>query len=102
MTELTNKERLIQDIKVVIHDAEAVLKETAGDLGEKAVAARGRLQEGLKVARERLVALEKSVVEKTKQAAQVTDQYVKENPYKTAAFCFGVGVLVGILLRRRD
>ena len=33
--------KLAQDFKVVMHDAEALIKATAGDLGEKAREARG-------------------------------------------------------------
>ncbi len=95
-----SKEKLMQDMRVVVMDAEDLLRATAGQAGEKVAAARERIQENLAMAKERLVAAEHAVVEKTKLAAKVTDEYVHENPWKAVGLAAGVGVIVGMLIAR--
>lgn len=95
-----SKEKLMQDLRVVVADAEELLRATAGQAGEKAAAARERIQESLVVAKERLVAAERAVVEKTKQAAKATDEYVHENPWKAVGIAAGAGLIIGMLISR--
>ena len=95
-----SKEKLMQDLRVVVADAEELLRATAGQAGEKVSAARERIQENLAVAKERLVAAEEIVVAKTKQAARATDEYVHENPWKAVGIGAGVGLIVGMLISR--
>ena len=53
MTEMTvdHKEKLMSDLKVVIADAEELLKMTAGQVGDKATELRGRMQTRLEQAK---------------------------------------------------
>lgn len=95
-----SKEKLMQDMRVVVADAEELLRATAGQAGEKAAAARERIQESLVHAKERLVAAEHAVVEKTKEAAKATDEYVHENPWKSVGIAAGVGLIIGMLISR--
>lgn len=93
-------ERLMQDMRVVVRDAEELLRATAGQAGDKVASARERIQESLVVAKERLVAAEHAVVEKTKQAAKATDEYVHENPWKSVGIAAGAGLIIGMLISR--
>ncbi|MDP2143289.1 MAG: DUF883 family protein [Gallionella sp.] len=95
-----SKEKLMQDLRVVVADAEELLRATAGQAGEKAAAARERIQESLVAAKERMVAAERAVVEKTKQAAKATDEYVHENPWKAVGIAAGAGLIIGMLISR--
>jgi ElaB/YqjD/DUF883 family membrane-anchored ribosome-binding protein len=95
------KDKLMADLRVVVSDAEELLRSTASQAGEKASAARARLQESLQSARERLSVAEAAMVERTKQAVQVTDQYVQENPWKSVGVAFSVGIIFGMLIGRR-
>ena len=95
-----SKEKLMQDLRVVVADAEELLRATAGQAGEKVSAARERIQENLVAAKERLAAAQESMVAKTKQAAKVTDEYVHENPWKAVGIAAGVGLVVGMLISR--
>lgn len=95
-----SKEKLMQDLRVVVADAEELLRATAGQAGEKVSSARERIQENLAAAKERLVAAEEAVVAKTKQAAKATDDYVHENPWKAVGIGAGVGLIVGLLIGR--
>lgn len=95
-----SKEKLMQDLRVVVSDAEELLRATAGQAGEKATAARERIQESLVSAKARLIAAEEAVVAKTKQAAKATDEYVHENPWKAVGIAAGVGLVIGMLISR--
>ena len=100
-SEAVTKEKLAEDVKVVVRDAEVLLRETAGQLGEKAKEARERLERGIAVARERLSELQKTSVEKAKVAAKATDEFVHEHPWKSVGIAFVVGIALGVLIGRR-
>jgi len=97
----TSKDKLVDDLQMVIADAEALLQATAGQAGESAVAARARIQKSLHVVKERLVDAEEAVIERTKEAAKVTDEYVHENPWKAIGITAALGLIAGMLIARR-
>lgn len=84
MTELSdatvnNKDKLVSDLKVVVSDAEELLRETANVTGEKMGELRGRLRERLINAKHRLAEAEEAAVAKAKAAARATDDYVHDH-----------------------
>lgn len=95
-----SKEKLMQDLRVVVADAEELLRATAGQAGEKVSAARERIQENLAAAKQRLAAAQDAVIARTKEAAKVTDEYVHENPWKAVGIAAGVGLVIGMLISR--
>lgn len=95
-----SKEKLMQDLRVVVADAEELLRATAGQAGEKVSAARERIQENLVAAKQRLAAAQDAVIARTKEAAKVTDEYVHENPWKAVGIAAGVGLVIGMLISR--
>lgn len=101
-TPQASNEKLISDIKAVVSDAEAILSATAGQTGEKVAELRASLMTRLSDAKVRLVAAEEAVVEKAKQAAQATDEYVHENPWQSIIIAGGIGFIVGFLASRRN
>ena len=96
-----SREKLASDLKVVVADAEELLRATAGQMGEKAVIARERIQESLRVAKEKLSRVEDAVVDKTKAAARATDDYVHEHPWGAVGIAAAVGLVIGMLISRR-
>jgi ElaB/YqjD/DUF883 family membrane-anchored ribosome-binding protein len=102
MSQVVTKEKLIDDVKVVLHDADALLHETAGQLGDKAREARARLEKGIKAAKERLSDLQKQGVEQAKVAAKATDEFVHDHPWPSVGIAFAVGALVGLVIGRRS
>lgn len=94
------KEKLIQDFRVVVADAEELLRATAGQAGDKIAAARERIQGNLVAAKARLAEAEEAAVAKAKQAAKATDEYVHENPWKAVGIGVGVGLIIGMLISR--
>ena len=89
--------KLVADFKVVMHDAESLLKASAGDLGEKAREARARLATSLEGAKANFVKLEDKAI----AGARATDKVIREHPYQTMGLAFGVGLLIGVLVTRK-
>ncbi len=100
-TDIVTRDKLVADLKVVINDAEELLKITAGQAGERAAAVRDRLQKTIEQAKGKLVEVETRALDQTKAAARATDAYVHENPWRSVGIAAGVGLLFGLLLGRR-
>lgn len=95
------KAQLISDFKVVISDAEALIKATASQGGEALASLRTKTEESLAVAKEKMADAQEALIEKSKVAAQATDDYVHENPWRAVGVAAGVGLIVGLLIGRR-
>src|SRR3954447_22628807 len=96
-----NKDKLIEDLKVVAQDVEALLRATASQTGEKLSEARTRAEESLRSARERLTEASDEIADRTRAAANAADQYVRDNPWHAVGIAAGIGFAVGLLLARR-
>lgn len=90
-------EKLLQDLKAVIHDGEELLKAGARDLGDRGLAARERLSAALEIAKD----TQRRLQERAMAGVRETDRLVRENPYQSAGIAFGVGVVLGIIASRR-
>ena len=103
MPEMTNanKDKLVSDLKVVVSDAEELLKITAGQVGDKAGELRARIKERMEKAKVDLAKMQDMVVVKAKDAGRATDAYVHEKPWTAVGVAAGIGVLVGMLIARR-
>jgi ElaB/YqjD/DUF883 family membrane-anchored ribosome-binding protein len=95
------KDQLINDFRVVIADAEALLKATAGQGGEALAAVRTRVGDSLAAAKTKMTAAEEELVAKAKVAATATDEYVHMHPWQAVGVAAGVGLLMGLLIGRR-
>ena len=96
-----NKDKLMQDLKNIIGDAEELLRVTASQAGEKAAAAREKIQDSLHRARVKLAEAEDVVLDEAKQAARAADEFVHEHPWKAVGIGAGVGLIIGLLIGRR-
>jgi ElaB/YqjD/DUF883 family membrane-anchored ribosome-binding protein len=97
----SSKDKLMEDLQMVVADAEALMLATANQAGEGAVAARARIQKSLQVVKERMNDAQDAVVERTKEAAKVTDEYVHDNPWKAIGITAALGLIAGMLIARR-
>jgi ElaB/YqjD/DUF883 family membrane-anchored ribosome-binding protein len=88
-------------MKVVIADAEELLKATANAAGDKVTAARARMEDSLRTARIKVAEAQEVVVDKAKAAARATDDYVHANPWRAVGIAAGAGLVIGMLISRR-
>jgi ElaB/YqjD/DUF883 family membrane-anchored ribosome-binding protein len=96
-----NKDKLIADMKVVVADAEEMLRVSANQAGDKFVELRGRLQDHLTKARASLADAQTAVVDKAKKVGHATDDYVHDHPWRSVGVAAGIGLVVGLLIGRR-
>lgn len=101
MTIDVSKEKIVADLKVVVADAEELLRATASQAGEKVAAARERIQASLATAKVKLAEAERVVLEKTKEAARTTDEFVHEHPWQAVGIAAAIGFVLGVLISRR-
>jgi len=101
MTTDASKEKLVADLKVVVADAEELLRATASQAGEKVSAARERIQASLAAAKVKLTDAERAALERAKEAAKVTDEYVHDHPWHAVGIAAGIGLVLGLLIGRR-
>lgn len=100
--ELTNtKDKLAQDLKIIGADVEELFKAVASGAADKAAVAKERLQDHLHKAKVKLAEAEDLVIQSSKQAARVTDDFVQENPWRAVGIGAGIGLIIGLLIGRR-
>jgi len=95
------RERLLEDMRTLARDAESLLKATADDVSEKAREARARVTAALEQAKATYEEIQAQGVEKAMAAARKADDTIRAHPYESIGVALGVGVLIGVLLRRR-
>lgn len=94
-------DKLVQDLKTVMDDAEALLRATSTQTGERIQEVRARAEESLRQARARLSQVEEDALKQAREVADATEEYVRENPWQSVGIAAGVGLLLGLLLSRR-
>jgi ElaB/YqjD/DUF883 family membrane-anchored ribosome-binding protein len=97
----SSKEKFVSDMKVVVSDAEEILRATTDVAGDKIGELRERIAGRLRDAKVRIADAEEILVDQTKAVARATDDYVNENPWRAAGIAVGVGLLLGIIIGRR-
>lgn len=96
-----SRDKLVQDFKLVIADAEELLRATAAQAGEKVSAARERIQDRIHTAKLKVAEAEEALMVRTREAARVTDEFVHDKPWYAVGIAAGVGLIVGMLIGRR-
>ena len=94
-------DKLVDDLKAIITDAEELLKLTAGQTGDKLGDVRSRMGEHLTAAKGRMLDAEAALIDSGKKAARATDDYVHEHPWQSLGAAAGVAFLLGLLVGRR-
>ena len=83
-------DRLMDELRAVINDAEELLRATADQAGPKVQEVRQRAEESLRNAREHL-----------QGAGRQLDAQVRDNPWAAVGIAAAIGLLAGILLSRK-
>ncbi|WP_414662360.1 DUF883 family protein [Horticoccus sp. 23ND18S-11] len=95
------RERVMADLKTLVRDSEDLLKATAGDMSEAARDARARIGTALERARATYSEMQAQGIESAKQAMKKADDTIRTHPYQSIGIAFGVGLLLGVLLKRK-
>jgi ElaB/YqjD/DUF883 family membrane-anchored ribosome-binding protein len=101
MTDHVTTATLKADLATVMRDAEALIKASADQGGEKMTEARSKSRQSLETAKTRLHAAEKAALRHGEDAVSATEDYVKHNPWQAVGIAAGVGLVLGVLLARR-
>ncbi len=96
-----SRDKLMADLRVVIEDAEELLKVTAGQAGDKVADLRQRIQERMADAKDELGRLQSAAVDQARDAARATDHFVHDRPWTAVGIAAGVGLIAGLLIGRR-
>ncbi|PIL45392.1 hypothetical protein CR105_09505 [Massilia eurypsychrophila] len=100
-TQTGARDQLMNDLKTVIQDAEGWLRNSSLT-GEDLKAAKEKFERTISAAKADVIHYQEMVVEKTREAAKATDEYVHENPWRAIAIGGAAGLLLGLAISRRD
>jgi len=92
------KERLMEDLRMVVADAEELLKAIANQTGEQIASVSMKAGESLRAAKSRLAEAQESAIDRIKVVAQTPDNYVHEYPWQSVGIAATVGILIGALI----
>lgn len=103
MTDLTTdqKDKLVEDLRSVIANAEDLLRSTANDASATTVALRERVQASLSQAKYNLAHLQEEAIARAKAAGRAADDFVHDHPWKAIGIGAGAGLVIGLLIGRR-
>ena len=91
---------LFDELQALISDSQALLSATAHETDEEIQRLRGRAEESLGIARERLSSAQTELMGRAREAISSGANYVRDNPWQALALAAAVGLLAGLLLSR--
>lgn len=94
------KDKLVDDIKAVVADAEEMLKKARTTGAEGYASVRVELEDRLANSIVRLQEVQEEIKMRGRQAARATAEYVQDNPWKSMGYVAVAGLIVGLLLTR--
>ena len=102
--------QIIENIDLLMAEAEAMIAGPVagksavrfGELKERLAAARGRLTDAYDSARETIGDAYASTRRNVVAGARYSDDAIRKHPYQSIGIALGVGVLIGVLLKRRN
>ena len=95
------RERLVDEFVSMLSEAEDLLKKAGAETGERARDLRAQVEGKLLTAKLRLQELEGEAVDRARDAARYTDDYVHENPWRAIGVVAAVGFVAGLMMNRR-
>jgi len=97
-----NKDKMLADLRVLVADAEVLMRDAAGTSAEGFAALSAGLEEKLNGAKAEVRRARGFMTATTRQATDATQAYVSGNPWKLAAVSAALGLLCGLLLTPRN
>ncbi len=96
-----SKDELMNDFRNLISEGEALLRSTAALSGEALAQAREQFRGSLVDAKARVGEASRVAMDRGRQAAAATEDYVRANPWPAIGIAVGLGFVIGALLVRR-
>lgn len=100
-TAAARTDKLMNDLRGFVADAEELLRATAGETSDSAAEMRSRIQASLARARHSLADMQDAALAKARAAGHAADDYVHDHPWTSIGAAAGVGLLLGMLIARR-
>ena len=97
----SSADQLISEFKLLMADAEALIKATEDHPEQTIHSIRNKALDTIAGAKASLSSLEGSVTDKAKVVAEGADDFVHRNPWEAVGIAAGLGLLIGLFLRRR-
>ena len=94
------KQKIIEDIKVLLNDSEELVRLSASLPAEGVDALRTRLRDHVDAARNELETAQSNAQERYRASLDGTVQYTRDNPWQALGIAAGIGFLAGILVSR--
>jgi len=87
-------EKLVEDLMMLVHDAEDLVKATVTHLPENS-------KEEIKTTLERIKARAEKLKGHTLASVRATDQMIRQHPHVSVGAAFSLGLLIALLIRRK-
>jgi len=94
------KQKIIEDIKVLLNDSEELVRLSATLPAEGVEALRTRLRDHVETARSALETAQASAQDRYRASLDGTVRYTRDNPWQALGIAAGIGFLAGILVSR--
>lgn len=85
-----------------IADIEDLITSMTSLTGEDLTRAKAKLSARVAAARESIDEMSSEVVQRARKTARVTNRYVEDNPWQAVGIGAALGLLIGVLLGRRN
>lgn len=97
----SGKDSVVREVKGGMDDAQDLAKDLGAEASASLGAARGKMQDTLEHMKTRLDRARGRLSEQARLAADATEGYVREKPWHVLAGAAAVGLILGLLVRRR-
>jgi ElaB/YqjD/DUF883 family membrane-anchored ribosome-binding protein len=94
-------DKLAADLRMIIADAEELMRATASQAGDTVASARARVQDSLDSAKLKLGLLGEEAADQARAAVRTTDDYVRDNPWQAVGIAALAGLAIGMLVSRK-
>jgi ElaB/YqjD/DUF883 family membrane-anchored ribosome-binding protein len=97
-----NRAKLLADLKVLVADADKLIREAAGASTEQFAALQTRMEAKLVDARLKLARAGSVAGDKARLAAAAAQAYARARPWQTAGVLIAAGAILGLVMSRRS
>jgi ElaB/YqjD/DUF883 family membrane-anchored ribosome-binding protein len=97
----STRAKIADEFATAMSEAQDMLHRAASETGDKARDLRSQVETKLLHAKLRMQELEGEAVDRAKNAARATDDYVHDHPWQAIGIAAIIGFVVGLLMNRR-